>query len=51
MFAIFRPAQKKTRRDNVNMGKELNKIRNKYDKINPVFFKEIEVSKGEKKQY
>ncbi len=37
--------------DNVNVGKELNKIRNKYDKINPAFFKEIEVSEGEDKKY
>ncbi len=37
--------------DNVNVGKELNKIRNKYYKINPSFFKEIEVSEAEDKEY
>jgi len=37
--------------DNVNVGKELNKIRNKYDKINPAFFKEIEVSEDKDKEY
>lgn len=38
--------------DNVNVGKELNELRKKYDKRNPTFFKEIDKdNKGSKKEY